>query len=83
MAKHEQSVDRPVVTLVTNDFNLAFPFLQNKGAFEEYLGPQQTWSDYEVRSYLVTKSPPIMSRYENTEILRASKFLDSVGGLQG
>ena len=52
--------------------------LQNKGAFEEFLGPLPTWNSYEVRSYLVTKSPPLLSRYENTEILRASDFLESI-----
>ena len=55
-------------------------FLQNKGTFEEFLGPQRTWNTYAVRSYVVTKSPPLISRYENTTLLKASDFLISIAG---
>ena len=52
-------------------------FLQNRSRFEEFLGPQQIWGSYDVRSYLVTKSPPLISRYGDTTILKASEFLES------
>ena len=53
-------------------------FLQNRSRFEEFLGPQQIWCSYDVRSYLVTKSPPLISRYGDTTILKASEFLESL-----
>ena len=52
-------------------------FLQNKRLFDEFLTPQRSWSSYSVRSYLVTKSVPLISKYGDTEILTANEFLAS------
>jgi len=50
-------------------------FLQNKKSFEKFLGPLNVWASYKVRSYLVTKSVPLISRYGDTSIMTASDFL--------
>ena len=56
-------------------------FLKNKDRFDEFLGPLHSWELYEVKSFLVTKSVPVISRYENTEVLVASDFLKAVSNL--
>lgn len=55
---------------------LAF-FLKNKSDFGKFLTPEQPWTAYQVRSYLVTKSSPLISKFGNTAILRAREFLAS------
>jgi len=53
-------------------------FLEHKERFEEFLGPRNVWESYEVKSYLVTKSQPPLSRYNNTVVMVASDFLKAV-----
>ncbi len=53
-------------------------FLGNKRSFEAHLGPLGKWEGYEVESFLVTKSPPVISRFANTRILRANEFFASL-----
>ena len=53
-------------------------FLEHKERFEQFLGPRNIWESFEVKSYLVTKSQPVISRFENTQVLMASDFLKSV-----
>ncbi|MFQ6027531.1 MAG: hypothetical protein ACE5Q6_08570 [Dehalococcoidia bacterium] len=52
-------------------------FLQNQSAFVKFLTPEQPWSAYQVSSYVVTKSASLISKFGNTDILRASDFLAS------
>ncbi len=53
-------------------------FSENMDALRTFLTPQLSWTSYQMRSYLVTKSVPLISKYGETEILRASEFLASL-----
>ncbi|MBI2170689.1 MAG: hypothetical protein HYU30_01490 [Chloroflexi bacterium] len=56
---------------------LAF-FIQNQGSFQKFLTPQHPWASYQVRSFLLTKFAPLISRYKNTAIVSAREFLTSL-----
>ena len=60
------------------DDRLAY-FLKNKAQFAKFLGPEHTWTGYQVKSYVVTKSTPLISKYGNTIVVRSNEFLALAG----
>jgi hypothetical protein len=53
-------------------------FKQNMGRFARYLEPKQSWEEYDIHSFLITKQIPLAHRYKEIEILPAAEFLKTV-----
>ena len=53
-------------------------FRDNIEKFTSHLKPKQSWEDYDVYSFLVTKQIPLAHRYKEVIIIRATEFLQTV-----
>lgn len=50
-------------------------FRNNIERFQKHLKPKQSWEEYDIYSFLVTKQIPLAHRYKEVKILRATEFL--------
>jgi len=53
-------------------------FRNNMERFTKHLKPKQSWGEYDVHSFLVTKQIPLAHRYKEVIILRATEFLKTM-----
>lgn len=53
-------------------------FKQNTDRFARYLEPKQSWGEYDIHSFLITKQIPLAHRYKEIKILPATEFLKRV-----
>ena len=53
-------------------------FRDNIEKFTRHLKPEQSWGDYSVHSFLVTKQIPLAHHYKEVIIIRATEFLQTV-----
>ena len=53
-------------------------FRNNMERFTKHLKPKQSWGEYDLLSFLVTKQIPLAHRYKEVNILRATEFLKAL-----
>ena len=53
-------------------------FRNNMERFTKHLKPKQSWGEYDLHSFLVTKQIPLAHRYKEVNILRATEFLKTL-----